>query len=189
MTRGEVALRRNQTLATIGYGWERPLPSALPHDLEWLLNQRLIEARVVGRGRTRHREIRRVSPASVNDVDRNQLTLFEDPREVMRLIKDGVWSSSDLGVGGASQRGYARKLREGQANGTCDSIAREGIKTPVVLKPFGVPGGIAPGASERVQMGNGHHRTACAADLGMAFMPVVWGRNTFATINNDGMGW
>jgi hypothetical protein len=186
MNRAQVAKRRDATLASIGNAWQRPPVSALVHDLEWLANNHRIDMRVKGRGPQRHREVRRFLngrvPTAEPDVNRYQLTLFEDPKEILRLVAEGEWSSSDTGHGVDSVKGYQRKLREGKANGTCASIAENGVKNPIILKPAWHPRSYF-GLEEKkgVQAGNGHHRTACAADLGVPFIPVTWRTSTMGS--------
>lgn len=178
----DAADRRRLSLAWVHHEWTQPHPAILVHDIEWMARNGWIDVRTVGAGRNRHRQIRLHvdEPARPADLERRQLTLFEDPKEILALIEAGEWSSSDVGVGAASVDGYRRKLREGQDNGTCKSIAKNGMRNPVVLKPRAESE--YRWGPQVVQMGNGHHRTACAADLGHAYIPVVWGRNT-----HDGM--
>lgn len=106
----------------------------------------------------------------------DQLTLFVDPNEVLDAIHYGDWQAHDASFYDDLEDLWVTKLYEAVDNGTYDSIAEIGVNKPVVLS-FNYN-------DRYVKLGNGHHRIAAAADLGLPYVPVVWARGAvFANVN------
>jgi hypothetical protein len=107
------------------------------------------------------------------------LTLFESARDIIRrTLTEPGWEPLD-GAGYDNDDLWNLKLRESYACGFVDDIGREGVQRPIVLR-VGLPWGDDNG----VYTGDGHHRIAAAA-VHDQLIPVVWSRETFATVNGD----
>jgi hypothetical protein len=96
-----------------------------------------------------------------------QVPMFLDAQEIIDHVeRRGDWFSVDYD----SDMGYDVKLDEAEYGGLYDSIVEHGVLRPIVMRLVKGDDGYT-----QVWTGNGHHRTAVAADLGQ-LVPVIWTR-------------
>lgn len=119
-----------------------------------------------------------------DDIQRVQLTLFEDPKELYEKVEAKVWDSMErtaflgghkLAEGNNSPNvGWNRYEKQYGKAGLCGDIAAHGVERPIDLYTPQENRYLPRDLHDKVLIGNGHHRTACAASLGVPFVPVTW---------------
>lgn len=101
------------------------------------------------------------------DPTYRDLPMFVNPADIIDQVRQGNWTAADAdGFGGDI---FDLKLEEGQVGGLCDSIASDGVRMPIV-----VAFDTYKNRGDQPMQGNGHHRVACAASLGIELIPAVY---------------
>lgn len=104
---------------------------------------------------------------SYDQLDVEQIPMFIDASDIIDNVERGEWESVDYQLGET----YDDKLEEAYKDGLYNSIAEHGVERPIVMRIMR-----DDYYGNTVWTGNGHHRTAVAAELGQ-MVPVIWAYN------------